>query len=107
MAIDYLGGTCAECGAVEELEIDHVDRSTKSINISKLILAKDEKLFVELAKCQLLCEEHHDAKTSREMGVPHGGGAKGKRGCCCEPCREAVRKYNREFSATKRKSKPV
>ena len=102
MAVDYLGGACAECGAVEDLEIDHIDRSKKSIDISKVILASDKKLFAELVKCQLLCEEHHDAKTSREMGVPHGGGVKGKRECPCELCREAARKYNREFSAAKR-----
>lgn len=108
MAIDFLGGACVKCGALEDLEIDHIDRSKKSINISKVILASDKKLFAELVKCQVLCEEHHDVKTSHERSVPHGGGVKGRRNCSCELCREAARKYNREFSAAKRnKDKPV
>jgi hypothetical protein len=86
------------------LEIDHVDRSAKTINIAKLILAKDEKLFAELAKCQALCANHHEAKTSLEMGVPHGGGAKGKRNCPCDLCREARRKYNKD---RREQTKPV
>jgi hypothetical protein len=50
MALDFLGGACVVCGTGKELQIDHVDRSTKSIDIAKLILAKDEKLFCGIDK---------------------------------------------------------
>jgi hypothetical protein len=102
MALDFLGNACAACGSVEELEIDHIDRATKIINIAKIILAKNEKLFAELVKCQALCPEHHGEKTSQEMGVPHGGGARGKRGCPCDLCKEAARRYSRDFRAARR-----
>lgn len=32
--IEKLGGKCVDCSSVEELEFDHVDRSTKVFNIS-------------------------------------------------------------------------
>jgi hypothetical protein len=102
MALDFLGNACVVCGSVKDLQIDHINRSTKAIAIAKLILAKDKKLFAELIKCQALCPEHHGKKTSQEIGVPHGGGAKGKRGCSCNLCREAARRYSREFRAAKR-----
>lgn len=102
MALDFLGGACAVCGSSNDLELDHKDRSTKTIDIAKLILAKDEKLFAELVKCQVLCASHHDTKTSLERSVPHGGGAKGRRGCPCPLCLEARRTYNRNYLRMKR-----
>jgi 5-methylcytosine-specific restriction endonuclease McrA len=107
MALDFLGNACVVCGSIKDLQIDHIDRSTKAIAIAKLILAKDEKLFAELVKCQALCPEHHGKKTSQEMGVPHGGGVKGKRNCPCELCREAARRYNRGFHAARRAARPA
>lgn len=97
-AIERLGGACVQCGSTDDLQLDHIDRSTKSTNIAKLILAKDERLLAELAKCQVLCAGCHQKKTSAEMGVEHGGGVKGKHNCPCLPCREASRRYCREYS---------
>lgn len=94
-AVASLGGACAICGATEGLEMDHVDPSTKTASIAKLILAKPERLREELAKCQLLCKGCHGAKTSLQRGVPHGGGKKGKHNCPCNLCREARRLYAR------------
>lgn len=101
-AIQQLGGCCTVCGDAGELEIDHIDRSQKQVNISKLILAKLEKLQAELAKCQLLCVKHHQEKTSVEMGVPHGGGVKGKHNCPCPPCRSANSRYTTELKRRQR-----
>jgi hypothetical protein len=102
MALDFLDNRCAVCGTANELEIDHIDRATKSIDIAKVILSTDEKLFAELVKCQALCKPHHLAKTREETGVPHGGGVRGKRDCKCEPCRILARKYVRELKAAQR-----
>lgn len=95
-AVADLGGSCVVCGSVEDLEFDHIDRRAKSANIAKLILGKPERLYWELAKCQLLCKVHHSEKTKSEQ-IPHGGGAKGKSGCKCDLCRERARIYSRNY----------
>lgn len=63
--IQLLGGACAECGETKNLEFDHIDRTTKSFTISGFNHSK-EKTLKELRKCQLLCEEHHQEKSSKE-----------------------------------------
>lgn len=87
--IDYLGGHCAVCGSTESLEIDHVSRVSKSFNISSRLTL--ESILEELDKCQLLCGEHHRAKTSQEQsGFRHGtmyGWMKKK--CKCSLCQSA------------------
>jgi len=61
--IDMLGGKCCGCGATENLQFDHLDRTTKSFNISTSLASKIEKLEEEAKKCQLLCQECHQVKT--------------------------------------------
>lgn len=102
MCIAFLGGACVRCGSQNGLEFDHIDRSTKSINVAKLILAKDSKLFMELSKCQLLCDKCHLDKTVAEVSVPHGGGAKGKHNCKCDLCRAANAQYAKRYKERRR-----
>jgi len=65
-ALHQLGGRCAVCGAKEDLVFDHVDASTKSFSIARRIAgASEAKLQEELKKCQLLCADCHQKKTSR------------------------------------------
>ena len=61
--IDMLGGKCCGCGATENLQFDHLDRTTKSFNIGANLAAKIEKLEEEARKCQLLCKDCHQLKT--------------------------------------------
>ena len=103
LAIDYLGGKCVECGSYKDLEFDHKDRKSKSIPIAKVILARDDKLYAELDKCQLLCKKHHQAKTNVEIQVPHGGGRWGKSGCTCDLCKDRKRVAMREWKQNKKK----
>lgn len=95
-AIEILGGKCAVCGSTENLEIDHVNRADKTIDLGKLTSVSLERFSNELKVCQLLCEEHHKQKTSRESSVEHGGGKTGKRNCYCELCAPLKRAYARE-----------
>lgn len=97
MGLALLGGKCATCGVVDNLEFDHIDRSLKSKNIAKMWLGPLDPLIAELKKCQLLCPLCHESKTSGEMGVPHGGGKKGKRNCKCLPCTLKAREYARSL----------
>jgi hypothetical protein len=95
-SIEKLGGKCVVCGVTENLEIDHIDRTTKTMAISGLWSANIVRYEAELKLCQLLCEEHHKQKTSRENSVEHGGGKTGKRNCYCELCAPLKRAYARE-----------
>jgi len=102
-SIEKLGGKCVVCGSTENLEIDHIDRTTKTMNISGLWSANIVRYEAELKLCQLLCEEHHKQKTRRENSVDHGEGKTGKRNCYCELCATLKRTYARERRQLKRR----
>lgn len=66
LALDTLGGKCVVCGTTENLEFDHVERSTKIAAITDMISAPIEKFLAEVAKCQLLCHYHHVEKSKTD-----------------------------------------
>lgn len=94
-ALVQLGGTCALCGATENLEFDHVDRTTKRGEISRLFSRGEARYKQELEKCQLLCSSCHRAKSAAEIAVDHGGGLTGKRNCRCPLCGPLKKAYAR------------
>ena len=61
--VNMLGGKCCGCGTTENLQFDHLDRTTKRFNIGNNLASKLEKLEEEARKCQLLCQECHRLKT--------------------------------------------
>lgn len=63
-AIEILGGACVVCGTVDNLQFDHIDPTTKTFSMSKVLTRSDWR--EELQKCQLLCENHHKQKTKGE-----------------------------------------
>ncbi len=96
-----LGGECAKCGAIMNLEFDHIDPTTKSFNLTSNYGMEFVKWQVELAKCQLLCTQCHLQKTVAEKSGPqHGTRSCFVTGCRCEPCREANNDYAREYQRT-------
>jgi 5-methylcytosine-specific restriction endonuclease McrA len=102
-AIVILGGQCAECGSTEELEIDHIDPTTKTRGLDiRSTQVRRELWLAELAKCQLLCGPHHHTKTAREQSAQraqHGTAWRYERkGCRCDICKDA--------QATRQKAKP-
>ena len=62
-AIAILGGACVVCGATEDLQLDHLNPSTKKFNLGKLWSTNLENFLEELTKCQLLCFTCHQLKT--------------------------------------------
>ena len=56
---------CAKCGSTDRLEIDHIDPKTK-VSHAVWSWAK-ERRDAELAKCQVLCYEHHKQKTKIDI----------------------------------------
>jgi 5-methylcytosine-specific restriction endonuclease McrA len=105
-----LDDQCAECGTTEALEFDHVNPATKSFVIADSLDFPWPVLFAEIVKCQLLCHQHHLAKSmaNGELGwVEHGGGLSGKRNCKCEPCRAKKREYMQAYMQRRRAAKGV
>lgn len=90
--------SCAVCGATEDLEVDHIDPSLKvSHNLWSWSAARRE---AELAKCQVLCGDHHREKTQAWYAerAEHGTGMY-RKGCRCAVCRGAIAAYARERRA--------
>ena len=107
-ALDRLGGKCVICGAVDELEVDHIDRTQKSMPFSRMYVVLRERFEEELAKCQLLCNRCHIEKTIDERGhnrrTEHGTFACYRHmKCRCEACRKACRDHSRAYRARKKK----
>lgn len=94
--IDYLGGSCVQCGTVERLEFDHIDPSTKIYNINKILTHSVEFVKLELKKCQVLCVPCHDMKTAKDVFPDHGITRYKKHGCRCDVCKEAKSETNRK-----------
>lgn len=67
-----LGGECVKCGSTELLEFDHIDKTSKELELSRSWCYSFEKFYKELNKCQLLCKTCHHWKSSLEQsGTPH------------------------------------
>lgn len=96
-AIASLGGKCAHCSSVNNLELDHIDASTKTYEIGKIIGGGSKaKVEAELAKCQVLCKDCHITKSYAEgdiYSVDHGGGTSGKKNCPCTLCKNKKAEY--------------
>lgn len=99
---DYLGGQCVTCGDTENLEVDHIDKSDKSFNVSSKLSVKNNK--AELDKCQLLCTTHHREKTGKEnSGYTHGTVyAWMKAKCVCQECQTEKRRWHDVRNAKRR-----
>lgn len=88
-----INGPCVQCGSQVELQVDHINPSTKVSH--KVWSWSEERRLEELAKCQVLCRKCHEAKTSRENskaspcdGVNTTNYYKNK--CRCDPCKRAA-----------------
>ena len=88
---DYMAGkSCVICGTTQSLEVDHIDPEQKvSHRIWTWAIPRRD---AELAKCQILCTEHHKEKTRADRPIPEHGtisryGSIHK--CRCDLCRRA------------------
>jgi 5-methylcytosine-specific restriction endonuclease McrA len=102
VAVEHLGGRCAHCESTDGLEFDHVDPSSKEFTVTnRLDSAPWEVILGELAKCQLLCQPCHAAKSIRDRGYQSTKGVHGTlssyRYCKCVECKAAKSSYMREY----------
>ena len=66
--LELLGNKCCLCGSCENLEFDHIDKSTKLFAISDGIASKSkQEIYKEANKCQLLCHSCHVKKTKNNI----------------------------------------
>lgn len=65
--VELLGGVCVRCGTQENLEFNHIDPTQKTYDISKIQDGKWSVLVEELAKCELLCHDHHLEATLEQV----------------------------------------
>jgi hypothetical protein len=106
--IEMLGGRCVRCGAVEDLEFDHIDPITKRFAVGASLSRAWSELVKEALKCQLLCCPCHIDKGAEDRPEPvHGYYRYWYYGCRCADCRAAnaaksarLRTTNSEFSVT-------
>jgi 5-methylcytosine-specific restriction endonuclease McrA len=89
----FAGKTCIKCGSEENLEIHHVDPSTKEAH--QVWTWTKERRDLELAKCDVLCKNCHKIETLLQLvKFEHGTRTMYTRhGCRCEPCIKAAADY--------------
>jgi hypothetical protein len=90
-------GPCKHCGSALNLELHHVDRSQKKSH--SVFSWSKERRDKELEKCIVLCSVCHALETKkqwatdidlqREIHHIHGTNTEYRRGCRCEPCKQA------------------
>lgn len=100
IAKERLGGCCAICDSQNDLQFDHIDPSTKEYTVTQKWFLPLEQWFLEIDKCQLLCEKHHLEKTSRESQTRTHGTISMYRWekCRCDLCVKANSIYSAKYS---------
>ena len=106
-AHDLLGNKCVKCGSLENLEIDHIDPTTKNFSIGARAAGVSEVKFLEeVKKCQLLCYTCYMEKTLSERGQLPVEGRHGTittyKKCRCEECRAAKAIYTKNHPYERR-----
>lgn len=99
-ALELLGGKC-RCGSTDDLQVDHVDRTKKTMSFDRMAGVGRVRFLEELRSCQLLCGKCHTKKTvENDLGRrlrEHGTPAMYRHGKCrCDACVMAWRSYYAE-----------
>lgn len=83
-------GPCQKCGSWDKLELDHINPADKEHHA--VWSWSEQRMYKELAKCQVLCQDCHIDKSLAERGqkrATHGVTTMYRNGCRCEACKAA------------------
>jgi hypothetical protein len=111
--IDVLGGRCVRCGSTDRLEFDHIDHTTKTVELADAFATySQQRLEAEVDKCQLLCKVCHVDKSIQDLGRVPGKGVHGTYrnytlGCRCTECRAASAAHARKYYKPRTKEQRV
>lgn len=100
----FNGKSCVKCGSTEQLELDHIDPAQKTEH--RIWTWSPERRAEELAKCQVLCHDCHQKKTSAERAARVKCGTEWayRKGCRCDECREIASIRRRERKERKQQA---
>ena len=92
-------GPCVECGSRQDLEVDHIDPASKTMNTGGIWSRTLAVREVELSLCQVLCRRCHREKTKRQRVAAKCGSHSRYvvHGCRCRPCKDAHSASMREW----------
>ena len=106
---DLLGNQCSKCDSVDDLEVNHIDRTKKNFGLSGAGLDKAwAKIEEELKNCELLCRGCHREYTNLQyrsgeieswnkgIGGEYFHGTTRmyeEKACRCDNCKTAKRLY--------------
>lgn len=65
--LDILGAQCNKCGSLQNLEVNHIDRTKKNFGLSGKGLDNSwPNILIELENCELLCSMCHEEYTATQ-----------------------------------------
>lgn len=123
---------CVDCGEgdLRVLTFDHLPEFDKKFDIGRAVSGSTrawDSILKEIEKCEVVCANCHMKRTGERSGwlkhlmeeglweedptlfdkrtnhrVEHGGGAKGRRNCKCDPCVEKKKAYDSNWHVENR-----
>lgn len=109
--IESLGGKCVDCGSVDDLELDHINKRKKTMRMADVHSTNDKKVKEELKNIQLLCKKCHKKKTHDAWDYGTNKPSHGtywmykKYKCRCDECVDAYREKQRKWSDNRKAKK--
>lgn len=103
IAIQRLGGRCSRCNTDENLTLQYIDPSTKGFDANRLPAVSEDRFEQEIPKMEVICPEC--VRYERILDDPCGTVTNYRRGCRCQPCRDANTAYNVSYNRTRRRLK--